>query len=68
VSPPERKFECGTDPVPAGAVGILEQAPYSVRGVRLEDILAATTTLARTELDARHQALLARPPGHDHRH
>jgi nitrile hydratase accessory protein len=34
----------------------------------LEDVLAATTTLARTELDARHQALLARPPGHDHRH
>jgi hypothetical protein len=33
-----------------------------------EDVLAATITLARTELDARHQALLARPPGHDHRH
>ena len=31
-------------------------------------LLAATSTLARTELDARHQALRARLPGHDHRH
>ncbi|MGH2832769.1 MAG: nitrile hydratase accessory protein [Solirubrobacteraceae bacterium] len=34
----------------------------------LEDLLADTATLARTELDARHQELLARPAGHDHHH
>ncbi len=34
--PPERQFECGTDPVPAGAVGLLEQAPQPLPGVRLE--------------------------------
>ncbi len=33
-----------------------------------EDVLAVTATLAPAELDARHQAFLARPPGHDHRH
>ncbi len=34
----------------------------------LEDVLAGTATLARTELDVRHQAFLARAPGHDHHH
>ena len=34
----------------------------------LEDVLADTATLARAELNARHQAFLARPAGHDHDH
>jgi nitrile hydratase accessory protein len=34
----------------------------------LEDVLAETATLAPGELDDRHQAFLARPPGHDHHH
>ena len=34
----------------------------------LEDVLAATATVATAELDARYQTLLARPHGHDHRH
>ena len=34
----------------------------------LEDVLAATDTLPRAELDVRHQAFVARPPGHDHHH
>jgi nitrile hydratase accessory protein len=36
--------------------------------VALEDVLAETATLAPGELDVQHQALLARPPGHDHHH
>jgi nitrile hydratase accessory protein len=36
--------------------------------VALEDLLAETDTLARADLDARHQAFLARPHGHDHAH
>jgi nitrile hydratase accessory protein len=34
----------------------------------LEDVLAASDTLVPDELDLRHQAFLARPPGHDHPH
>jgi nitrile hydratase accessory protein len=34
----------------------------------LEDLLADTRTLAPKELQARHEELLARPPGHDHHH
>jgi nitrile hydratase accessory protein len=34
----------------------------------LEDLLADTATLTRADLDARRRQLLARPPGHDHRH
>jgi len=33
----------------------------------LEDVLAQTSKLIPAELDARHQSLLARPAGHDHR-
>ena len=32
----------------------------------LEDVLAETRVLAPGELSVRHQAFLARPPGHDH--
>jgi nitrile hydratase accessory protein len=32
----------------------------------LEDLLTATAALAPAELDARHQAFVARPPDHDH--
>jgi hypothetical protein len=34
----------------------------------LEDVIAETDTLAPAELDARHQAFLARPAGHDDGH
>lgn len=34
----------------------------------LEDLLAGTSMLTPTELDARQRELRARPPGHDHRH
>jgi nitrile hydratase accessory protein len=34
----------------------------------LEDVLADGATLGRGELDARHEAFLARAPGHDHEH
>jgi nitrile hydratase accessory protein len=34
----------------------------------LEDLLAETSLLARSELDDLHDELLARPEGHDHRH
>jgi nitrile hydratase accessory protein len=34
----------------------------------LEDVLAGSGALAPAELDARHQAFLARPHGHDHSH
>jgi nitrile hydratase accessory protein len=43
--------------------------PYWESWVRaLEDVLTDMAALAREELDARHQALLARPAGHDHSH
>jgi nitrile hydratase accessory protein len=32
----------------------------------LEDVLAESAALAPAELDARHEAFLARPHGHDH--
>lgn len=34
--------------------------------VALEDLLAGSGALAAAELDARHEAFLARPHGHDH--
>jgi nitrile hydratase accessory protein len=34
----------------------------------LEDLLTDTGTLASADVDTRHQAFLARPPGHDHPH
>ena len=46
-----------------------ESQPYWTSwAAALEDVLAATATLAPDELDARYEALLARPHGHDHRH
>ena len=34
----------------------------------LEDVLADNAALPRAELNARHEAFLARPPDHDHHH
>jgi nitrile hydratase accessory protein len=34
----------------------------------LEDVLAGADAVAQAELEARYEALLARPPGHDHHH
>ena len=46
-----------------------ESRPYWTSwAAALEDVLAATGTLATDELDDRHETLLARPHGHDHRH
>ena len=46
-----------------------ESQPYWTSwAAALEDVLASTATLGPDELDAQHQALLARPHGHDHRH
>lgn len=43
------------------------QRPYwESWAAALEDMLAGTETLAHGELDARHEAFLARPHGHDH--
>jgi len=52
-----------------GRIAEDETRPYweSWEGA-FEDVLAETGTLGRTELDVRHQAFLARPPGHDHHH
>ena len=33
-----------------------------------EDFLGKSASLTAAELDARHEELLARPPGHDHDH
>jgi nitrile hydratase accessory protein len=44
-----------------------EARPYwNSWAAALEDVLAQTATLAPGELDVRHEAFLARPPGHDH--
>lgn len=44
-----------------------DERPYwESWAVALEDALEESGTLARADLDARHQALLTRPPGHDH--
>jgi nitrile hydratase accessory protein len=46
-----------------------EQRPYwESWTAALEDALGDTGALAAPELDARYEALLARPHGHDHRH
>jgi Nitrile hydratase beta subunit len=46
-----------------------ETRPYwESWAVALEDVLAGIEALPRAELDARHEAFLARPHGHDHRH
>ncbi len=46
-----------------------DRQPYWISwAAALEDVLSDTATLAPRELDLRHQAFLARPPGHDHHH
>lgn len=46
-----------------------DQRPYwESWAAALEDVLAGSAALGDGELDARHEALLARPHGHDHRH
>jgi hypothetical protein len=46
-----------------------EVRPYWASwALALEDVLAQTATLELAALDARHEALLARPHGHDHEH
>jgi nitrile hydratase accessory protein len=37
-------------------------------GLALEDVLARTATLESADVEARHEAFLARPHGHDHEH
>jgi nitrile hydratase accessory protein len=46
-----------------------ETRPYWTSwAAALEDVLAETATLARADLDLRHEKLLARPAPHDHHH
>jgi nitrile hydratase accessory protein len=46
-----------------------ESRPYwSSWAAALEDVLEDRRALARTDVDARELAFLARPPGHDHEH
>lgn len=46
-----------------------ERRPYwESWAAALEDALAGTGALEPAELNARHEAFLARPHGHDHRH
>jgi nitrile hydratase accessory protein len=44
------------------------QSYWNSWAAALEDVLAETRAVTPDELDLRHQALLARPPGHDHHH
>jgi nitrile hydratase accessory protein len=45
-----------------------ESSYWASWAAALEDLLDRERTLPRAELEARHRALLARPPGHDHHH
>ena len=46
-----------------------EARPYWTSwAAAFEDVLDGSDVLATTELDARHETLLARPHGHDHHH
>jgi nitrile hydratase accessory protein len=67
-----RSQACGWESFRGRLIGRIaedETRPYwESWAAALEDVLAETATLTRAELDLRHQAFLARPPGHDHDH
>src|SRR5262245_61915390 len=51
-----------------GQIGDDEARPYwESWASALEGVLASSAVVTPAELDARHQGLLRRPPGHDHR-
>ena len=52
-----------------GRIAEDEARPYwESWAAAFEDVLAETETLAKHELDLRHQEFVARPHGHDHHH